>query len=62
MPPACPAARSGCENDGAALEPPRRGRNLMDDDVLDPTTVEESPEVEDLLVEEVSIDGMCGVY
>jgi len=34
----------------------------MDDDVLDPTTVEESPEVEDLLVEEVSIDGMCGVY
>ena len=35
------------------------------DDVRDQdavTEIEETLEVDDLLVEEVSIDGMCGVY
>ena len=39
---------------------------MMDgDDVLDAVTAAEAQDVEDteeLLVEEVSIDGMCGVY
>jgi mycofactocin precursor len=40
----------------------------MENDVIDPTAlVTEAPEtsvdvIEELLVEEISIDGMCGVY
>ncbi|MBE7187812.1 mycofactocin precursor MftA [Jatrophihabitans endophyticus] len=32
------------------------------DPTVDTTTDDVAPQVEDVLVEEVSIDGMCGVY
>jgi mycofactocin precursor len=43
----------------------RRAKGVPMDDVVEQDVAgaaEEAVEVDDLLVEEVSIDGMCGVY
>jgi mycofactocin precursor len=35
---------------------------LTEDATEDPTEAQDAEETEELLVEEISIDGMCGVY
>ena len=35
---------------------------MIDEPNTEQETATEEPQVEDVLVEEVSIDGMCGVY
>jgi mycofactocin precursor len=53
--------------DGNLARGAKRAVHLKELDMIDPVEVavdvDEAPEVsEDVLVEEVSIDGMCGVY
>lgn len=41
---------------------PYRGENVTSETSLRENPTDESEEIEELLVEEVSIDGLCGVY
>jgi len=55
-------SHASCQNTSRARQNGRRGGSVTPETLTIEVTTEINADVEELLVEEVSIDGLCGVY